>query len=134
VGYDKKNHVAFLCHFASPFSVWSMPAILKHLRGLQIQGLEFESYLYGGKWWFWSCITRWLIAKALKSDRDLFPELPKPRKFSPCGGLTVQINSSTGARSAESGRPEGLPKKSIEPSIFSFGAWLPTMVLAAESD
>lgn len=60
-GWDTHSNTAFLCHFDSPFSAFSIPRILKDVRANMSQVHHLETYLVGGKVYFWSSITRMLI-------------------------------------------------------------------------
>lgn len=63
-GWDTENGVAFLCHLDHPLSPLSVLKILKEIRKNVPENHAFESCLVGGKWYFWSPLTR-LFTKVL---------------------------------------------------------------------
>ena len=70
-GWDEKNKIAFLCHFDSPFSAFSVNRIVNELSGITPKGGQYKSILVGGKKWFWSKCTRNCIKELVATQNNL---------------------------------------------------------------
>lgn len=68
-GWDRHSNTAFLCHFDHPFSAFSIPKILRDIRANISEVHHLETYLVGGKMYFWSPITRMLIKLIVKRQK-----------------------------------------------------------------
>lgn len=101
-GWDDINKVAFLCHFDHPFSVKSLPVILRKIRRLVPDEHSFEAVLIGGKGWFWSRVTRNNIKNVIKRQSVLkISIVEKPFKNCIANSVDVTICSKTGKVSLE---------------------------------
>lgn len=96
-GWDSDNKVGFLCHLDSPFSALSTGRILYELRSKVSADHYFETYLIGGKCYFWSPITRWVVKRIVRKQSALTIEVKDlPYDNCPLSHRCISIATDTG--------------------------------------
>jgi hypothetical protein len=113
-GWDKKNKVAFLCHFDHPKSADAISEILNKIKSQVPEEHHFESYLIGGKSWFWSRFTRNRINGLVENQKELNISINAlPFKNLPFSSVNVTICSKTGQVSHEKLAGSPAPKGGV---------------------